>query len=74
MKRTDRIIFQHAQWPVCAWSDEGLVVSCHGHGDEADGYGAGFCYLDLLVLGNWAGELWEEIAYVFWPFWMVDWE
>lgn len=25
-----------------AGSSEGSVIACHGHGDEADGYGAGF--------------------------------
>lgn len=40
--RTDGIIFQHGQWLVGARPPEGSVVACHGHGDEADGYGAGF--------------------------------
>lgn len=40
--RTDGIIFQHGQRLVGARPPEGSVVACHGHGDEADGYGAGF--------------------------------
>ena len=44
-KRTNRVVFQHAQWPVCSWPDERLIVACHGHGYEADGDGAGFGYL-----------------------------
>lgn len=42
-------------------SGEGLVVARHGHGDETDGYGAGFCWRRVewlvVVSGGWkAGE------------------
>ncbi len=41
-RRTNRIIFQHAQGAMRARADQGLVVARHGHGDETDGYGSGF--------------------------------
>lgn len=35
---------------MLARAREGFVVACHGHGDEADGYGAGFdCGVGVLV-------------------------
>ena len=41
-KRTNGIIFQHAQRAVRAWSCERLVVAGHGHGDQSDSYGSRF--------------------------------
>lgn len=39
---------------------EGLVVARHGHGDETDGYGAGFCWRRVewlvVVSGEWEAE------------------
>jgi hypothetical protein len=35
IRRTNRIVFQHAQRSMRARSDEGLVVSRQSHGDEA---------------------------------------
>lgn len=46
--RTDRIVLKHAKRPVRSRTRKGLVVACQGHGDEADGYGAGFCCADAL--------------------------
>lgn len=43
-RRTDRVIFHHRKRPVRAGPAEGSVVARQGHGDEADGYGAGFGY------------------------------
>jgi hypothetical protein len=41
-KRTDRIVFQHAQRAMRTRPRERLVVACHGHGNEAHGDRAGF--------------------------------
>ena len=38
----DGIVFQHAQWPGCAGSDECFEVAGQCHADETDGDGAGF--------------------------------
>jgi hypothetical protein len=49
-RRTNGVVFQHAQRPVRSRPDERLVVACHGHGDEADGYGAGFrCLFSISI-------------------------
>ena len=38
----DGIILQHAERAVRPGADHRAEVACHGHGDEADGDGAGF--------------------------------
>ena len=59
-QRTDGIIFQHREGLVRARAAEGAVVARHGHGDEADGYGAGFGFWGLFVLAVWLGAEGEE--------------
>jgi len=41
----DRVVFYHAERPVCPWADQGLEVAGHGHGDETDSDGPGLCFL-----------------------------
>ena len=49
---TDRIVFEHRQRSVDSGPHEGFVVSGHGHGEEAHGYGAGFGYCEgVLAMG-----------------------
>ena len=48
-KRTNRIILEHAERSALARPDHGSVVAGQGHGDEADGDGAGFCCWDEWV-------------------------
>lgn len=40
--RTDGIVLHHAERSVRARAPQRAVVACQGHGDEADGDGAGF--------------------------------
>ena len=51
-KRTNRIVFKHTQRSVLTRSHERLVVAGQGHGDEADGDGAGFCCVVAFALAN----------------------
>lgn len=49
-----------------AGSPEGSVIACHGHGDEADGYGAGFGWGgegSLAVVYGCNGKEWEDEQY-----------
>lgn len=56
MRPTDWIVLHHAQGTVHAGPAEGAVVSCHGHGEEADGNGAGFSWKErLLAAGQGRG-------------------
>lgn len=68
---------------------EGPIVACHGHGEEADGYCAGFGWGEgegvlAVVCGAWevGGEerwsKWERrggwgVAYLSLPLWMLVW-
>ena len=48
--RTDGIVFEHTQWPMCARPRIGLVVARHGHADEADGDGSGFGWQNVRTV------------------------
>lgn len=37
LKLTNGVVFNHAQWVVNSRSDEGLVITSHGHREEAHG-------------------------------------
>ena len=56
--RTNGIILHHTQRSVLPRSREGLVVACHGHGDEPDGYDAAFCWRRVGWLADVSGG-WE---------------